>query len=179
MSNIIGHNFRLGEIEAAIAREQLKKLSDLINSRQQAAKRLRMGLKSLNGIRLPLISEGCTHVYYVFGIVLTDKSLYERREKIAHALKSEGVPALGIGYQNIHLNPIFRQRIAYGTKSFPWKGLTKGDSIVSYTDGICPKAERLHKKTFLGIGLCHHLYTNKEVDLIIDCFHKVWEGLNL
>lgn len=179
LSNIIGHNFRLGEIEAAIAREQLKKLSNYVQSRQQAAKRLRNGLQNLNGMRLPIISKGCTHVYYVFGIVLTDKSLYEKREKIAHALKAEGVPALGIGYQNIHLNPMFRQRIAYGTNSFPWKGLTKGDSTVSYKDGICPKAERLHKKTFLGIGLCHHLYTNEEVDLIIDCFHKVWKGLNL
>ena len=68
----------------------------------------------------------CSHVYYVFGIVLNNESISEKRDLIANALKAEGVPALGIGYQNIHLNPIFINRIAYGTKSFPWIGLNQG-----------------------------------------------------
>ena len=45
LSNIIGHNFRLGEIEAAIAREQLKKLNQFITSRQKQQKDLE--IKSL------------------------------------------------------------------------------------------------------------------------------------
>lgn len=179
LANIIGHNFRLGEIEAAIARQQLKKLKQFISTRQKAAKRLRDGLKNLSGLKLPFVPNNYTHVYYVFGIVLTDESISKKRDLIANALKAEGVPALGIGYQNIHLNPIFINRIAYGTKSFPWIGLNRGDSKVTYHDGLCPVAEKLHNETFLGIGLCHHLYTDKEIDLIIKCFHKVWSGLNL
>lgn len=178
LSNILGHNFRLGEIEAAIARKQLKKLSKLINSRQIAAKRLREGLKNLKSLYLPFIPKECTHVYYVFGMIL-NQSIAAKRALIANALKAEGVPALGIGYQNIHLNPLFKNRIAYGTKSFPWKGLNGRDSRVTYQEGLCPIAEKLHKETFLGMGLCHHLYNNQEVDLIIEAFHKVWEGLDL
>tara|TARA_B100000212_G_scaffold291237_1_gene232902 strand:+ start:13325 stop:14605 length:1281 start_codon:yes stop_codon:yes gene_type:complete len=179
LANIIGHNFRLGEIEAAIARQQLKKLKQFISTRQKAAERLREGLKGLNGLKLPFIPNNYTHVYYVFGIILSSKSISKRRNLIANALKAEGVPALGIGYQNIHLNPIFINRIAYGTKSFPWIGLNRGDSEVNYHNGLCPVAEKLHNETFLGIGLCHHSYTDKEIDLIIECFHKVWSGLNL
>jgi len=179
LANIIGHNFRLGEIESAIARQQLKKLEKFISTRQKAAERLKKGLKSLNGLKLPFIMNNCSHVYYVFGIVLNNESISEKRDLIANALKAEGVPALGIGYQNIHLNPIFINRIAYGTKSFPWIGLNRGDSKVIYHNGLCPVAEKLHNETFLGIGLCHHLYTNDEIDLIIQCFHKVWTGLNL
>ena len=89
------------------------------------------------------------------------------------------MPALGIGYQNIHLNPIFINRIAYGTKGFPWKGIESNESSRLYKPNLCPVAEKLHNQTFLGIGLCHHFYTNEEVDLIISAFHKVWEGLNL
>ena len=47
------------------------------------------------------------------------------------------------------------------------------------SSGLCPVAEKLHNETFLGMGLCHHFYTEDEIDLIIECFHKVWSGLNL
>ena len=177
LANVLGHNFRLGEIEAAIGREQLKKLSKFVKSRQIAAMRLMEGLKNLEGLKLPSISKDCTHVFYVFGMILDKDHVAKKRKLIANALIAEGVPALGVGYQNIHLNKLFKNRIAYGTKSFPWRGLSDFDSCVSYEKGQCPVAERLHNETFLGIGLCAHFYTNYEVDLIIDAFHKVWRGL--
>ncbi len=177
LSNVLGHNFRLGEIEAAIAREQLKKLNGFIESRQFAADRLRKGLENLNGLKMPEISKGCTHVYYVFGLILSEKSISEKRQLIAEALKAEGVPALGIGYQNIHLNSIFTNRIAYGTQGFPWKGIESRESSISYRSGMCPVAEKLHNESFLGIGLCSHFYTDEEIDLIILAFKKVWQFL--
>ena len=42
--------------------------------------------------------------------------------------EGRGVTGLLEGYQNIHLNPLFRHRIAYGTSGFPWTGLRSGDS---------------------------------------------------
>ena len=177
LSNILGHNFRLGEIEAAIAREQLKKLSSFVLTRQNAAERLKNGLKNLRGIQLPKIQDDSTHVYYCFGITLKN-GLSKKRSIIANSLINEGV-SVGIGYQNIHLNPLFLKRIAYGTKSFPWEGLEKRNSKVTYKKGLCPIAEKLHNETFLGIGLCNHFYTNNEIDLVINCFQKVWECLDL
>ena len=64
--NIIGHNFRLGEIESALGIEQLKKLDKIIKKRQHIASRLRSGLKDLHGLNLPKIDVENTHVYYVF-----------------------------------------------------------------------------------------------------------------
>jgi len=45
LRNMIGYNFRLGEIEAAIGIEQLKKLSGFVASRQRAAERLSRGFR--------------------------------------------------------------------------------------------------------------------------------------
>ena len=177
LANIIGHNFRLGEIEAAIAREQLRKLSDLVASRQHAAERLRAGLADLPGLRLPAVSHRATHVYYVFGMVLDPGLLGHSRSWIVDALKSEGVPALFAGYQCIHLNPLFRHRIAYGSNGFPWKGLTRGDSTVTYGSGLCPVAEDLHQRTFIGLNLCAHPYTDSEIDQVVAAFRKVWAHL--
>ncbi len=174
LSNILGHNFRLGEIEAAIAREQLHKLSGLVASRQLAASRLTNALSRLPGIIPPFVPEGSTHVYYVYGMTLDLDELCFDRAWILDALSAEGVTGLFAGYQNIHLNPLFIQRIAYGTSGFPWIGLKSGDSKVSYAPGLCPVAEKLHQHTFLGLNLCAHAFTNDEIDHVIAAFEKVW-----
>ena len=49
ISNMIGYNFRMGEIEAAIGIEQLKKLRTFLDKRQIAANYLTAGLKTLDG----------------------------------------------------------------------------------------------------------------------------------
>ena len=75
INNIIGHNFRMGEIEAAIGIQQLKKLKNLVKSRQNIATRLTSGLKNLKGIITPKIKKNHTHSFYVYPIVLDLKKL--------------------------------------------------------------------------------------------------------
>ena len=99
------------------------------------------------------------------------------RSWIVDALRAEGVTALYAGYQCIHLNPLFLHRIAYGTQNFPWKGLASGDSNVIYQLGLCPVAEDLHQRTFIGLNLCAHHYTDSEIDQVVAAFHKVWAYL--
>ncbi len=47
LSNMLGYNFRMGELESAIGIEQLKKLKSIIYLRQQMAKKLNKELKNL------------------------------------------------------------------------------------------------------------------------------------
>ncbi len=68
LCNLLGFNFRLGEIESAIASIQLTKLAARVASRQRAADQLNAGLSGLRGLQTPVVSEGCTHVYYVYGL---------------------------------------------------------------------------------------------------------------
>ena len=177
LANILGYNFRLGEVEAAIAREQLHKLPGLVESRQQAAARLTKTLSRLPGLQPPRVSPEATHVYYVYGITLDLDRLSRDRSWIVAALKAEGVTGLLEGYQNIHLNPLFRHRIAYGTSGFPWTGLRSGDSKIRYGSGLCPVAEHLHQHAFIGLNLCAHAFTDHEVDSVISAFEKVWADL--
>jgi dTDP-4-amino-4,6-dideoxygalactose transaminase len=71
--NIIGHNFRLGEIECAIGIQQLKKLNLLIKKRKILTNRLTKGLKNLIGIQTPKIYKGFTHSYYKYPMILNDR----------------------------------------------------------------------------------------------------------
>lgn len=174
--NMVGHNFRLGEIESAIGIEQLKKLKGFVESRQLAAEHLTDGMKDLVGLRTPIIKSGCTHAYYVYPMILDIDLLGVSRERICAALEAEGVTGLAVGYTNIHLLPMYQQKIAYGSNGFPWTSdICKRD--VSYAKGICPVAEELHDKTFLGFAMCLHELEDSDLDMIVSAFRKVWEQL--
>lgn len=175
LSNMIGHNFRLGEIESAIGLEQLKKLGKFVQSRQALARRLTEGLKGLRGLQTPVVKVDRTHVYYVYPMVLNVAELGVSRDKIHAALHAEGVE-VSKSYQNIHLLPMYQKKMAYGSRGFPWTSdICRRD--VSYAKGICPVAEELNDSTYLGFGMCVYDLSDQDVDLIVGAFHKVWANL--
>ena len=174
--NMVGHNFRLGEIECAIGIEQLKKLKGLIARRQSTAERLTSVLRGLPGLRPPIVKAGCTHAYYMFPMVLDVAKLGVPRARIVQALEAEGVSHLAAGYACIHLLPMFQKKIAYGSKGFPWTSdICHRD--VSYARGICPVAESYHLERYLGFEICMVDLTDAEVDQLGRAFAKVWAQL--
>jgi dTDP-4-amino-4,6-dideoxygalactose transaminase len=177
LSNMIGFNFRLGEIECAIGIEQLKKLRRLVAARQRSAELLAQGLRGLPGLRTPVVRAGCTHAYYMFPMVLDVDLLGVTRAVLFEALQAEGVMGLAQGYQNVHLLPMYQRKIAYGGHGFPWTAdFARRD--IDYRKGICPVAEKLHDSTYLGFELCVHELDDGEVDLIAQAFRKVWAQLS-
>lgn len=177
LSNMLGFNFRLGEIEAAIASVQLTRLEERIASRQRAAAQLNAGLAGLPGLTTPYVSPGSTHVYYVYGMTVDTAALGVPRQAIVDALRAEGVPGVMAGYQNLHLLPLFRHKIAYGSRGFPWTS-PYCDRDIAYGPGTCPVAEQLHAERFIGLGLCTCELPPADVDLMIAAFRKVWSQLD-
>ena len=177
LANMLGYNFRLGEIECAIGVEQLKKLEGIISRRQEIAETLNNSLSKLEGIQVPLAQKDCTHSYYVYPFVLDVDKLGVSRSRIKEALDAEGIQGLAEGYANLHLLPMYQKKVAYGSRGFPWKSeICKRD--VSYDKGICPVAEELHDKTFLSFLLCLFDLSNEDLKQVIKAFEKVWSQMD-
>ncbi len=175
LSNMIGFNFRMTEIEAAIGIEQLKKLQSLVEERVYAANRLSSGIVGLTGLTPPVVRQDCSHVYYVYPLLYDANLTGVVRDRIVEALVAEGV-SIGKGYVNLHLLPMYQRKQAYGTKGFPWSAsFYKGSA--SYEKGICPVAESLNDDGYMAIGMCEYFYTDSQIDLIIHAFRKVWSNL--
>ena len=174
INNMLGYNFRMGEIECAIGIEQYKKLKKIIFSRNKLLNKLAENLEKLKGIRIPT-SKIKLNNYYVFPIVLNIDLLRVSRKKILTLLKAEGVEGLVEGYANIHQLPVFKRKIAYGKKGFPWNIYNKK---IDYKKSLCPVAEELHEKSFLSYQVCLFSYTNKDIRNISKAFYKVWKYLN-
>jgi len=177
LANMVGFNFRLGEIESAIGIEQLKKLAERVADRQRVAHRLSQGLEGLAGLKTPVVRTGCTHAYYMYPMVLDIELLGVSRDRIFDALEAEGVPGLAQGYQNLHLLPMYQMKTAYGRSGFPWSSdICRRD--IDYSKGICPIAERLHDFCYLGLEICMHQFDDPDVDQVVHAFHKVWSHMD-
>ncbi|MEM6584865.1 MAG: DegT/DnrJ/EryC1/StrS family aminotransferase [Pseudomonadota bacterium] len=175
LANMIGYNFRMGEMEAAIASVQLGKLAQRVTDRQRVAAQLTEGLAALEGLTPPYVAPGATNAYYVYGMRLDCAALGVTRAALIEALRAEGVPGLMAGYQNIHRLPVFTEKCAYGTGGFPWTLRPERD--FPYGAGACPVAEELHEHSFLGLSICLNELPADEVAGIVKAFEKVWANL--
>ena len=112
LTNMIGYNFRLGEIESAIGLKQLPKLQDAITTRQHAAFLLDDYLKDIEGLTTPVTREGCTHIYYFYAMKHDPDITGVSRDRIYEALIAEGVPVVK-QYVNLHMYPMFLNKQCY------------------------------------------------------------------
>jgi perosamine synthetase len=173
LSNMVGYNFRMGEIEAAIGIEQLRKFPSLLRSRQKIGSLLSKELSSIQGLHVPLPRPGRDSAYYVLPIVLDLEKLSVGRKEVFQALLAEGVEGISEGYTNLHLLPMYQKKIAYGSKGFPWvPGIE--NRVIDYSEGICPVAEELHESSFIEFEVCKFDLTERDVTLIGDAFKKVF-----
>lgn len=176
--NLIGYNFRLGEIESAIGIEQLKKLKTVVKKKQEIAKILNKGLSEIPGLILPKVKKNFTHSYYVYAINLDLNIIKYSRSHIIKKLQSKGIQGLSAGYTCLHLLPMFKNKIAYGTKGFPWI-ISNNFKKNLYSEGSCPNAEYLHNKSLIKFEICLYDLNFKDLEFIINSFKEVWKELKI
>jgi perosamine synthetase len=184
--NMIGFNFRLGEIEAAIGREQLKKGLALIRQRQGNIRYLECQLDGLAGLRMPVVGEGSEHVYYKHTLDYDAALTGVPRDKVVEALRAElpvtkrrerEGPLIGVGYvKPIYLEPMYQARTAYGPHGYPFASpLYKG--TVDYSRGICPNVERAHFERVIIHEMMRPGMSERDLDDVAAAFKKVWSAL--
>ncbi len=97
----LGYNYRLTDLQAAIAVEQLKKVDKFTKARQDNAEFFDEHLKNVSSIVTPNPTSDRTHVYHQYTLVISDKCRFSRDE-IVKKLKEQGIVA-GVYYpQPLH-----------------------------------------------------------------------------
>jgi dTDP-4-amino-4,6-dideoxygalactose transaminase len=175
---IMGMNMRMGEIEAAIAQNQLTKLETAVLSRQVAAHEFSSYVSELQGLQTPTIATGNTHVYYVYGMKIDTDVLEIDRKTLIQALQAEGVPAIVSGYQNIHTLPLFKRQLTYSRNQIPYSLLPRRRRR-QLANMVLPVSEKLHNQDFIGINWCAKVFNSVDVSFVGEAFQKVWRNLDV
>jgi len=162
MENQLGFNFRLTELQAAVAIPQLKKLNGLVAIRQELASTLDRALKIFPFLKIPTIRRECTHVYYLYAMRYQEEILGISRSMYFRALAAEGI-SVSQGYMKpLYLLPIFQKKLPY-TKGCPFTcGHYTG--FASYEVGSCPTVEALYGHELLTTDICK--YPNRVEDIV-------------
>jgi dTDP-4-amino-4,6-dideoxygalactose transaminase len=170
--NMVGHNYRMTEIEAAIGSEQLKKLNSLLAPRIEAAEYLTTHLSKIPGITGPRVNSNVKHGYYLYGIRYDEKVVGVNRNRFVEALNAEGIPVIPGYTEPLYYAPLYQKRIAFGSRGFPftYEGY-KGS--VSYERGICPVAERMWEKDLMVTNVCRAGVTQQDLMDVVLAFEKV------
>ena len=113
----LGYNYRMTDLAAAIAIEQLKKLDIFNKKRIRNAEKLSAGLKNIKGLLLPRVMEGNMHVFHQYTIRITNQAKYTRDELMQFLNKNK--IGCGVYYPKpLHLHPYFR-KMGYKEGDFP------------------------------------------------------------
>jgi len=104
--DVLGYNYRMTDIAAAIGRVQLKKLNGFNSARIRNAGIITDALKDVDGIVAPIPSKGVKHVFHQYTIRVTG-DFHLTRDEVVKKLQKSGV-GCGIYYPvPIHKQPFY------------------------------------------------------------------------
>ena len=131
-NEVVGYNSRLDELQAAVLGVKLQHLPGWTRQRQQVAAWYGQHLAGIDGLRLPTVADGATHVYHLY-VVHTP-----RRDALQQHLTAQGIgtmihypvpPHRQQAYQTLGLEPgrfPIAETLAATCLSLPmWPGLTE------------------------------------------------------
>ena len=113
----LGYNYRLTDLQAAIAVEQLKKVDDFTRARQANAEIFNKGLAKIEGLFVPSVFSDRSHVYHQYTLRI-DSNFPCTREELMARLKEDGIGS-GIYYPRaLHTYPHI-SKLGYSEGDFP------------------------------------------------------------
>jgi perosamine synthetase len=115
-SLMLGFNYRMSEIQAAIGLVQLEKLPSFVAKRRENAKRLTKLLAASDGLKLPRETEERQHSWYLYTVRLQNATENERN-KIVKELKRKNIGAEVYYINPVHLMPYYREN--FGESRLP------------------------------------------------------------
>ena len=134
---ILGYNYRMSEIEAALALSQLETLDEMTAHRVRLTSLVSDGLKNVPGLTPPVVKPDCTHVWYTYPLKVKNK------HAVLKKLKDKGI-YFGEYVKPLHLLPIYNQK-----------------------EGLCPVAERMWREELIVTDRFRYPLKDSEIYVII------------
>lgn len=103
---LLGNNWRITEMQAAMGRVQLSKLDGILVRKREVARRLGEGLSGLLGVTPPVVRPDRDHVYMLYTATFADTRV---RDQVARVAEQRGIET------RVYFPPAHRQPVFSGT----------------------------------------------------------------
>jgi len=153
---LVGYNYRLCEIEAALALKQFKELDRMTRIRIELTSYLSETLCKVEGFTPPITYSDCRHVFYTYAVKYDASKTGMPRDEFQDRMIKAGM-YFGKGYvKPLYLLPIYQQ--------------------FGYKKGLCKVTERMYEKELIVTDILKHPLTLRDVDKIVDIIKEIIHG---
>ncbi len=161
----LANNYRMTELQGAVALAQLRKLDSIISRRQAWCNELTKRLKGLPGLCLPEIAEGVEPSWWFYIMRVDEERMGVDTDTFAKALQAEGLP-IGAHYigKCVYEYPLFTNKSAFDHAPHPC-------DTYDYHAGMCPNAEAILNTCLLLT--VNEAYTQTDLDDTVEGIRKV------
>jgi perosamine synthetase len=165
-------NYRLTELQGAVAIAQLGKLRKTVNNRRKICRSITKMLAGTPGIIPPYEAGYAEHSYFCYVVRVDEKELGVSIGDFCAALNKEGIPG-DCTYLDvpIYMYNVFQKKKIHGETSCPYGCRNYDARDVDYVKGMCPVAEKTMGSKFI-LNL-HEYYTAKDAKDVADGIKKV------
>lgn len=146
----LGYNYRLSDLQCALATSQLGKLKESIRRRRAIAARYDASFAAMHGVRPLAVLEYASHAYHLYVVRFDVAHLRVSRDEIFAALRAENI-GVNVHYIPVYWHPYYQR--------------------LGFRHGLCPDAEAAYERIltlpmFNGMG-------DSDVDDVVEAVEKV------
>jgi dTDP-4-amino-4,6-dideoxygalactose transaminase len=114
-------NYRLSELQGAVAVAQLEKLNFSVSQRRKMADRLTAAIKGLPGIQAPVAAKGAVHTYWKYPLHLDNSIIKGGPVALASALKEANIASAPRYIQKPAFEcAVLRDQVTFGRSRWPF-----------------------------------------------------------
>jgi len=163
-------NYRMSELQGAVALAQLDRLADIVQRRRVLGDWLTGAISDIDGVLPPRVHPGAASSYWFYMIRIDEHILGVTRDEFAKRLNEQGIPAAA-GYiaRPLYEEPVFQNR-----NFFPggvWPAEQFSGRSYDYRQTRCPNAD-LVLKTSIRLTL-HEGFSQGDVEDYARAIRKV------
>lgn len=150
---LLGYNYRMTDIQAALGVSQLKKLDSFVEKRRGIVQKYNEIFVNNPYFELPVEKEYAYNSYHLYPIKLKD-SLKQKKRELFNKLRECGV-GVQVHYIPVYFHPFYQD--------------------LGYENGLCPKAEEFYRSE-ISLPIYPGM-TNEELDFVVNKVQEVFESL--
>lgn len=168
-------NYRMTELQGAVALAQLDRLGEFVRHRQEMAEKLTDALSSLPGVTPPKTTPGGSHVYWRYTVEIDEQQADVSLVDLGSKLREVGIAALPRYIQKPAFEcQVLRDKVTFGKSRFPFEGLDR--PAVEYRPEDFPNVYRaLSRMLVLG---WNEKFGDDVVDFIAEQFRTALASSN-
>ncbi len=116
--DVLGFNYRITDLQAALGKSQLKKINLFTKRRNQIANIYNKSFKNLENLKIPYKSKKVKHTYHLYTILINFKKSKINKNNFMKLLMENGIGSQVL-YIPVFLQPYYKKKYNYKAINFP------------------------------------------------------------